>query len=163
MLVTSLCRWFYDGDLFNLLNRALTSYQLVGNQHLNNLSPTHFVSKTRHQHRCHLKFYIWLLSRDSSFNGIAWQWFWWVTVRWLTGFADIFILTPCWYWFWSHTLSKSTWSKILLWQKDPNVLYCKLIDIFGILCHLCEFRNFPHRKLLDKSSRNLSWKCRNHN
>ena len=139
MLVTSLCRWFYYGDLFNLLNRALTSYQLVGNQHLNNLSPTHFVSKTRHQHRCHLKFYIWLLSRDSSFNGIAWQWFWWVTVRWLTGFADIFILTPCWYWFWSHTLSKSTWSKILLWQK---IQMCYIVNSLIYLAFYVTYANF---------------------
>jgi len=95
-----------------------------------------------------IKFYIWLLSRDKGFNGIAWQWFWWVTVRWLTGFADIFILTPCWYWFWSHTLSKSTWSKILLWQKI-QVCYkveCVVSMVIWSEMRIVQHRDDDHRK-----------------
>ena len=74
MLVTTLCRWIYDGDRFNILATEslcwrLSScwwclvYQVIGHQHLKIV--TLFVSNICHQHRCSLIFYLSSVTSDS--------------------------------------------------------------------------------------------------
>ena len=63
MLVTSLCLWLYDGDWFEILVAESLCWRLFSLcwwffpciksvTNISNLSPTHFVSNIRHQHRC---------------------------------------------------------------------------------------------------------------
>ena len=65
MLVTTLCWWFYDGDRFKMLVTESLCWRLFSLcwwffqciksvTNILNVSPTHFVSNIRHQHRCHL-------------------------------------------------------------------------------------------------------------
>ena len=59
MLVTSLCWWLYDGDIFEMLVAKSLCWRFsqciksVSNN--SELSPTHLVSNIRHQHPCNLK------------------------------------------------------------------------------------------------------------
>ena len=64
MLVTTLCWWFYDGDRFKMSVTESLCWRLFplcwwffqcikSVTNISNLSPIHFVSNIRHQHRCH--------------------------------------------------------------------------------------------------------------
>ena len=62
VLVTSLCWWLYNGDWFQMLIAESLCWRfsqcIKSVTNISNLSPTHFVSNIRHQHRCSLHFYI---------------------------------------------------------------------------------------------------------
>ena len=64
MLVITLCWWFYDGDRYKMLVTESLCWRLFSLcwwffqciksvTNILNLSPKHFVSNIRHQHRCH--------------------------------------------------------------------------------------------------------------